>query len=152
MDASVHYKGNGEAKIYQCGLYDEESALLEQIEPGQLVKCIVRVEYQKRIMHPILGLAVRDRLGNEVMGINSEILRQELPMASGRQEYVLSFVMPELNKGEYTISIAVAKGYQMDHVQLCWLDDALIFRIKDRNYDIPGMLYIEKGNIETFQL
>lgn len=150
--SDVHFKGNGKAKIYQCGLYDNQERLIEEIEPRQLVKCIVRISYKEKIIHPILGLAVRDRLGNEIIGINSETLAQELPPAYDRQEYWLSFIMPELNKGEYTVSIAVANGYQADHVQLCWLDDALIFRVCDRKYDIPGTLYIENGSVKVFQL
>lgn len=149
---TVHYKGNGQAKIYECGLYNENDELIEVVEPKQKIKCIVRIEYEKEAMHPILGLAVRDRLGNEIIGINSETVGEELPAAHGKQEYIISFVLPELNKGEYTISIAIANGYQNDHIQMCWLDDALIFRVKDRKFDIPGMIYMEEGSIKTFQI
>lgn len=149
---TVHYKGNGQARIYECGLYNEHDELIEIVEPKQRIKCIVRIEYEKEAMHPILGLAVRDRLGNEVIGINSETVGEELPAAYGKQEYIISFVLPELNKGEYTISIAIANGYQNDHIQMCWLDDALIFRVKDRKFDIPGLIYIEEGSIKTFQI
>ena len=75
-----------------------------------------------------------------------------MPTAKGKQEYIVSFAMPELNKGQYVVTVAVADGYQEDHVQLCWLNDALVFRIPDRKYDIPGMLYLENGTVETFQL
>ena len=150
--STVHYKGNGQARIYECGLYNEYDELIEIVEPKQMIKCIVRIEYEKEAMHPILGLAVRDRLGNEIIGINSETVGEELPAACGKQEYIISFMMPELNKGEYTISIAIANGYQNDHIQMCWLDDALIFRVKDRKFDIPGLIYIEEGSIKTFQI
>lgn len=150
--STVHYKGNGQARIYECGLYNEHDELIEIVEPKQMIKCIVRIEYEKEAMHPILGLAVRDRLGNEIIGINSETVGGELPAACGKQEYIISFMMPELNKGEYTISIAIANGYQNDHIQMCWLDDALIFRVKDRKFDIPGLIYIEEGSIKTFQI
>lgn len=150
--STVHYKGNGQARIYECGLYNEYDELIEIVEPKQMIKCIVRIEYEKEAMHPILGLAVRDRLGNEIIGINSETVGEELPAACGKQEYIISFMMPELNKGEYTISIAIANGYQNDHIQMCWLDDALIFRVEDRKFDIPGLIYIEEGSIKTFQI
>ncbi len=150
--STVHYKGNGQARIYECGLYNEYDELIEIVEPKQMIKCIVRIEYEKEAMHPILGLAVRDRLGNEIIGINSETVGEELPAACGKQEYIISFMMPELNKGEYTISIAIANGYQNDHIQMCWLDDALIFRVKERKFDIPGLIYIEEGSIKTFQI
>ena len=150
--STVHYKGNGQARIYECGLYNEYDELIEIVEPKQMIKCIVRIEYEKEAMHPILGLAVRDRPGNEIIGINSETVGEELPAACGKQEYIISFMMPELNKGEYTISIAIANGYQNDHIQMCWLDDALIFRVKERKFDIPGLIYIEEGSIKTFQI
>lgn len=149
---TVHYKGNGQAKIYECGLYNERNELVENIEPKQTVKCIVHISYEQEALHPILGLTIRDRLGNEVIGINSQTMRIELPVAKGKQEYIMSFIMPELNRGEYVVSVAIANGYQDDHIQMCWLDDALVFRILDRQYDIPGMIYIEDGTIETYEL
>ncbi len=149
---SIRYKGNGQAKIYKCGLYNEENEIIEDVEPKQKVKCIVCASYEKEVLHPILGLTIKDRLGNEVFIINSETLRIELPIAKGKQEYIMSFMMPELNQGKYTVSIALANGYQNDHVQMCWLDDALIFRIPEREYDIPGMIYLEDGTIETYEI
>lgn len=150
--AGVHAKGNGQAKIYECGLFDNDGNLLEFIEPGQKVHCVIHIEYFTKIAHPILGLAIRDRLGNDAIGINSETLDSTLPPAQGKKEYIIQFALPELNKGEYTISIAVANGYQADHVQLCWLDDALVFRVRDREFDIPGMLYVDKGTIDVINL
>lgn len=149
---TVHYKGNGQAKIYKCGLYNEKNELIEIVEPRQKVKCIACICCEQEALHPILGLAIRDRLGNEVIGINSQTMGIELPAVKGKQEYILSFIMPDLNHGEYTITIAIANGYQGDHIQMCWLDDALVFRIPNRRYDIPGMIYIEDGSIETYQI
>ena len=148
--SSIKPKGNGDAKIVRCGLFDLEDNLLEYVEPGQQVKCVVHVDFYKKAGHPILGLAIRDRLGNEIIGINTETLEQTLPSAEGKREYRISFKIPELNKGEYTISIAIANGYQADHVQMCWLDDVIVYKIADRKFDIPGLLYIENGEVEIF--
>lgn len=149
---SVHYKGNGQAKIYQCGLYNEENEIVENVEPKQKVKCIANISFIEEVFHPIFGITIMDRLGNEVIGINSQTLGMELPVAKDKQQYILSFIMPELNHGEYTITIAIANGYQNDHIQLCWIDDALVFRILERQYDIPGIIYMDKGTIETYSL
>ena len=149
---SVQYKGNGQARIYQCGLYNEENEIIENVEPKQKVKCIANILFENEVFHPIFGLTIRDRLGNEVIGINSQTLEIELPVAKKKQQFILSFIMPELNHGEYTVSIAIANGYQNDHVQMCWLDDALVFRVSDREYDIPGMIYMEDGTIEIYEI
>lgn len=147
---SIKPKGNGDAKIIRCGLYDEKNNLVEYVEPGNQVKCVIHVDFLKVAGHPILGLAIRDRLGNEIIGINTETMGQTLPAAEGKREYIISFVMPELNRGEYTVSIAIANGYQADHVQMCWVDDVLVYKIADRKHDIPGMLYIENGEVQIF--
>lgn len=150
--ANIKPKGNGQARIYQCGLYDENNKLIEQVEPGEQVKCVVRVEFKKAAERPILGLAIRDRLGNEVIAINSETLNIQLPYAADKREYIMCFKMPELNKGVYTISIAIANGYQADHIQMCWVDDALVYRVTDRKYDVPGLIYIDNGTIDIFKI
>ena len=147
---TIKPKGTGDAKIVRCGLYDEENNLLEYVEPGTKVKCVVHVDFYKVAGHPILGLAIRDRLGNEIIGINTETLEQTLPAAGGKREYVISFVMPVLNKGEYTITVAIANGYQADHVQMCWMDDVLVYKVADRKHDIPGLLYIDNGEVQVF--
>lgn len=152
IPSGVRAEGNGEATIYACGLYNEKDELIDVVEPGQTVKCVVQVEFHRKEARPIIGIAVRDRLGNEAIGINSETLGIELPIASGKREYVITFRMPELNQGEYTATIAIANGYQADHVQMCWLDDVLVFRIPRRQYEIPGMLYLEQGSIDIYDI
>ena len=133
-------------------MYNEENEIIENVEPKQKVKCIANILFENEVFHPIFGLTIRDRLGNEVIGINSQTLEIELPVAKKKQQFILSFIMPELNHGEYTVSIAIANGYQNDHVQMCWLDDALVFRVSDREYDIPGMIYMEDGTIEIYEI
>lgn len=152
IDEQIKFKGNGTATIYECGLFDNNNNVIELISPRSEVHCVVRVEYKEKITHPIIGLAIRDRLGNDVIAINSQTLGVELPVADGRQEYDVSFIMPELNHGQYTVTIAIANGYQNDHIQLCWADDALLFQIPRRNYDVPGTLYLENGKVDTYQI
>ena len=112
-------------------------------------KIIIFIEYKKHIERPIIGIEVFDRLGNIILNINSETLGVQLPCGDEKVRYDLSFVVPKLNHGEYTMTVAVANGYQDDHVQLCWVDDALKFRIKQRSYDLPGFLYLDKGKVEV---
>jgi lipopolysaccharide transport system ATP-binding protein len=40
----------------------------------------------------------------------------------------LEFMMPVLQPGEYSLSVALAEGTQEDHVQQHWIHDALVFR------------------------
>lgn len=145
-------KGSGDAKIVCCGLFDKNMCTVENVEPGQSVSFISDIEFYKKTERPLYGLSIRDRLGNDIIAINSEMLHIQLPMENGRVRYKLDFTVPQLNRGVYTISAAVANGFQADHVQLCWLDDVWIFKIPDREYDLPGFLYLCEGNITVSNL
>lgn len=152
LDASVRLMGNKKAQIYGCGIFNEKDELIENIEPGTMVKFIANIEFYEKVAHPILGLAIKDRLGNDVIGINTQTLNIDLPVAEGRKQYIMSFKMPELNRGQYTITVAIASGYQQEHVQLCWADDAIVFRVLDRQYDIPGTIYLSQGEVEVLEI
>ena len=145
-------KGNGDAAVTRCALFNEGMKVLELVEPGQMVSFISHIEFYKEIERPLYGLTIRDRLGNEIVSLNSEMMNIQLPKGKGKLEYQLKFRIPPLNKGIYTISVAVANGYQEDHVQLCWLDDVWIFRVADRQYDLPVFLYIDQGEIIVTEL
>lgn len=143
----IAIKGTKEAVITHCGFFDEKGNLIENIEPLKKVTLISYVDFKNKVEHPIHGITMRDRLGNVILELNSEMLGQSLPDAEGKEEYHIEFVLPQLNKGEYTISVAVAKGYQEDHVQLCWMDDVCVFKVPERQYDLQGFLYLSEGKI-----
>ncbi len=147
VPAEIAIKGTKEAVITHCGFFDEKGNLIENIEPLQKVTLVSYVNFKNKVEHPIHGITMRDRLGNVILELNSEMLGQSLPNAEGKEEYHIEFVLPPLNKGEYTISVAVAKGYQEDHVQLCWMDDVCVFKVPERQYDLQGFLYLTEGNI-----
>lgn len=145
-------KGTGEASIQKCGLFNTQGQSVELLEPGDEVILISYVVFQHRILHPIYGFTIRDRLGNIVMEMNSEMMHRSLPKGEKIAEYQLKFQIPYLNKGEYTISVAVANGYQEEHIQLCWLDDVWIFKIADREFDLQGFLYCNRGEMRAVEI
>ena len=148
----ISIKGTKEAVITHCGLFDEKGVLVEDIEPMQKLTLISIVNFKNPVEHPIYGITMRDRLGNVVLEMNSEMMSQSLSMAKGKMKYTLEFVLPPINKGEYTLAVAVAKGYQEEHVQLCWLDDVCVFRVPKRQHDLQGFLYFTEGKIEEKSL
>lgn len=145
-------KGNREALILACGLLNKEgSKTTDILEPGDTACFAAVVEFKKKVKAPLFGITIRDRIGNVLVDINNEMIGCVLPEGKGRIEYHLSFQVPPLNKGHYTISVAVAQGEQTDHIQLCWLDDVWVFYIPDRKLDLPGLLYLDQGSIDTIQ-
>lgn len=151
--SGVKPKGSGEATILACEL--DHAATMETtevVQPGEEVAFRMRVEFKHPVKHPIIGLTIRNRLGSEVVGINSETMCCPIPQGEGIVEYEMKFTLPPLNHGQYTISPAVASGVQASHVQLCWVDDALVMQVPNRLYDIPGVNYIDSGSINAMKV
>lgn len=143
-------KGNGEAKIFKCAILNEKKEIIDIVEPHQSICCVFVVDFKVSVQRPILGMEFFDRLGNVVFSVNTEMIGAQLPEANGIVRYEFSIVVPRLNQGEYTISPGLARGYQDSHIQLCWIDDALSFKVPPREYDIPGFFYLDKGDVKVF--
>ena len=148
----ISKNGNGKAVITHCALMNDDHELLEVVEPGTWVNVVSRIEFHEHTARPLYGFTLFDRLGNVVVSLNSETIDVQLPPQDGQVEYSFRFRMPDLNHGEYTMSVAVANGFQTDHVQLCWLDDVLTFRVMQREYDLPGFLYLDHGEVSITTL
>ena len=145
-------KGNGEASIIKCAVVNEVGEITDIVEPQQKIKCVFVAQYKQKVQRPILGMEVFDRLGNVIFSVNTEMIGVQLPEASGIVRYDFSIKVPRLNQGEYTISPGLAKGYQDSHVQMCWIDDALSFKVPPRDFDIPGFFYLDNGEIEVINV
>ena len=149
VPAQITAKGNAKAVITHCALMNDNNETLDVVEPGASVSIVSRITFHEAVQRPLYGITLFDRLGNIMFSLNTEMIGVQLPPQNGQAEYRLRFRMPELNHGEYTISVAVANGFQDDHVQLCWLDDVLAFRVMRREYDLPGFFYLWQGEVEV---
>lgn len=79
----------------------------------------------------IVGFLIKDRLGQVILGDNNCVIHYDNPIhAKADKTYTVSFgsTMPYLALSEYIVSISVASGNQSEHIQHCWLHDALVFR------------------------
>ncbi len=150
--ATTPPKGNGDAIITRAAILNEKDEIVDVLEPHQNIKCVFVAEYKKHIERPILGIEVFDRLGNVIFSVNTEMVNVQLPEADGIVRYDINLKLPLLNKGEYTISPGLASGFQDSHVQMCWIDDALSFKIPPREFDIPGFFYLNKAEIEVSKI
>lgn len=88
----------------------------------------------------IMGFIVKDRLGQPIFGDNSlertaatvDLRADETVTASFR------FRMPLLAAGRYSVTLALATGSILEHVQHHWLHDALMFDVSSR---VGGVMF-----------
>jgi lipopolysaccharide transport system ATP-binding protein len=98
---------------------------------GQACEIGVVLRAHNDIATPIVGFIVKDRLGREILGDNTNLIRKELPSLSLGRRYVVTFQIdawPNLIEGEYSLTVAIADGALNDHMQCHYLHDAVIFR------------------------
>lgn len=120
---------------------------------GQGCEIGVALHAHNDIANPIVGFIVKDRLGREILGDNTDLIRKDLPSLSSGRRYVITFQMdawPNLLEGEYSLTVAIADGALNDHMQCHYLHDAVIF--KSVPVRMPGgILSVPNTKVGFFQ-
>ncbi|MBI4001970.1 MAG: ABC transporter ATP-binding protein [Nitrospira defluvii] len=144
----VHGNADGRVSLQAgdgAGMFGDRQACIEKVLfSGAAERCIHTVRARERVslrvwcktsirlMSPIVGFLVRDRLGQSLFGANVCVMRQGAPANAVEPETrfiaELEFMMPVLQAGDYSLSVALAEGTQESHVQHHWIHDALVFR------------------------
>ena len=122
--------GDGGSSIESVHFEDRHQRVLSQVEGGEIVRLVAVAKANRDIPSPIVGFFVKDRLGQHLFGTNTSIGEEESSVAvsmGGKLRAEFEFRMPYLPMGRYTIDIAVADGTYLQHVQTCWVYDALAF-------------------------
>lgn len=82
------------------------------------------------IADPTVGIAIRDRLGYEIFGVNTVTLKQPLPPLQAGERVSVQFQLPcNIGPGDYTVTAAIHAG--LDHLTACydWADRFLAFKV-----------------------
>jgi lipopolysaccharide transport system ATP-binding protein len=146
--------GLGGAKIADVRLLDKAGSPLAWIVGGEPVRLLVTCRARQAIASPIVGFMVKDRLGQVIFGDNTFLAyaRRPLNISSGACFHaVFDFAMPIMPSGDYIISVAVAEGTQVEHVQHQWIHEALAFKVHASSV-CHGLIGVPMGNIELRQL
>ncbi|MGZ9132587.1 MAG: ABC transporter ATP-binding protein, partial [Nitrospira sp.] len=130
-DASGMF-GNRQARIEKVVLADVAGRSIHTVRTRVRVSLRMWCHTSVRLLSPIVGFLVRDRLGQSLFGTNVCVGNQGTSSSAiepgTRFVADLEFMMPLLQPGEYSLSVALAEGTQEDHVQQHWIHDALVFR------------------------
>ena len=134
FDPDAPWHGHGGAIIEMAGFYawDGGGQKLTEIAGGGEVQLRVDCRAEREINRPVIGLILRDHLGQNIFGDNTylagcdtvQIVKEGEPISAA-----FRFQMPYLAKGTYSFTFAVTEGTQDDHIQLRWIEDALVMRV-----------------------
>jgi ABC-type polysaccharide/polyol phosphate transport system ATPase subunit len=141
--------GDGGALILSY-LFNNKANRLDAFQPcgGDEVVLSLKIQINRKIISPGIGVMLRDRQGNNVVSLNNYVYSKSLGVwdKDTVQTGTISFVFPHLRNGEYSVTVAISDGDQENHTQEHWIHD--MFIVKSFNaglkYEIGNILVLEK--------
>lgn len=124
--------GSGQAEIYEATMTDLDGHQPDWIEGGEDLLITARINIKAEIYAPIAGFIIKDRLGQPLLGDNTFLRYAAMPLTcrpGDSLETRFGFRLPHLRTGRYSITIALASGTLLEHVQHHWLHDAIFFDV-----------------------
>ena len=126
--------GNGHARVLGIRLLDRTGREPQTLFHGDLVTVRVSVRFDLRVESPLIGILMRNRLGEDISGSNTSVQNLRLPPAEPGRIYTVDFHLrlPVLQPGHYYLTPAVANGTHRDSVMCDFVENALNLTLKQR--------------------
>ncbi|MEJ2078707.1 MAG: ABC transporter ATP-binding protein [Acidobacteriota bacterium] len=123
-----------------------EGRVATDLRAGEQLQVLVSVQFKKPTEHPIVGITIRDRMGQEICATNSAFEGLNLPAAEAGEIMTVGFswTVPPLRPGSYSISPAVARGNIWEHQIEDWIDNAYIVNIVETGL-VYGLMKVPFG-------
>jgi lipopolysaccharide transport system ATP-binding protein len=127
--------GTGEASIQGVRLLDAQGNSVEVIGVGQSVELEVNIQINSDIPELVVGLLIKDRLGQDIFGTNTHHLNQVLYDLRGGENLTIAMAFPA-NLGVGSYSVAVALHSASNHIanNYEWRELAVIFSVVNMQY------------------
>jgi len=125
--------GHGGAVIDDTFFADADGARLDRIEGGDDVDLHIRGWATAPVARPIVGFILRDALGQNLFGDNTFTTYRDKPrpLQTGEAFHaILGFRLPFLPVGDYFLAPSIIDGTQQDHIQLHWMEGAVILSVR----------------------
>lgn len=127
--------GDGKARITKIIVKNSQNQEVDIVYIGEMISIYIEVEFLSEQSQHLIGILLRDRLGTDIIGINTYQEKIQIPKVNSGDilTYCFSFDM-NIKPGEYSISPSVA--YDQYIMQwLDWIENALIIRVVDPDKD-----------------
>jgi lipopolysaccharide transport system ATP-binding protein len=135
---SLFRHGDGRASIEQCQWCDDAGHPTKKTWVGGCYSLRVQVRYRANVAQPVLGFYLRDRLGTEVLGANTDTAGVPLEPGTPGMEQVVTFRFAlRLRPGAYTLCVALADDPATGRV-VDWVDHAQVIEVLD---PVPGRVF-----------
>ena len=129
-----HRWGNRRAEIIGIQILNTQREPCDSAEHGEPIVVRVSAAFHEDVAQPIVGIMMRNRLGEDICGINTSAEAVELPPARAGQCFTVDFnlKLPLLTAGNYHITPGVADGTHTEFVVCDMVENAIRLVLKKR--------------------
>jgi lipopolysaccharide transport system ATP-binding protein len=131
--------GTGKATITDfCYVTADGNHRLNCLDAHDPIVFYVKIKANTTLQNPCFGYMLKNSNGLCVFSIESDSLLlslESLPPLEAETHYLLqmSFQLPPLKSGEYTVDLALADGLGVNHQQCHWTYDSHVFSVVNPN-------------------
>ncbi len=136
--------GNGKLSIAAVELL-HNGVITYHIAPGVELCVTVKVQVEESVGEFCIGISIRDRYGNVMVGTNTELLKSNPHTVKDTKFLRAQFYFPTLNigPGSYTVSVALHDSYSHVVANYDWWDKAALFEVVGSPSDeVVGCCYM----------
>jgi lipopolysaccharide transport system ATP-binding protein len=128
--AATNRHGDGSSEILDVTILDESQLPCGTVASGESVTIRIRTRFRRRVVEPMVGILIRNRIGMEIYGTNTKIEQVDLGSFEPGEELDIDFQFAcWLTPQHYTVTVATQYSDGSSHD---WLDDVLSFEVLSR--------------------
>src|SRR5260370_11660109 len=128
--------GDGRAEIMQIETLGANWQPTTVWRSGEAVQVRVSVKFKREVVNPVIGILIRNRIGLDVYGTNTELEKVTLGTRTAGETVRITFRFNcELCPQDYTLTIA---SHDPDGTRHDWLEEAVMISVADSRYTAGG--------------
>lgn len=122
--------GNKKIEILKVVMLNEKNEPCDSFVSGVNVVISIEVKVHEEILNPTFGIAIRDRLGNDIFGINNYLLKVDFGTLQKDNLYSIKYSM-KLDIGVNVYSLTVACHSGLNHIteNYDWISCVQTFKV-----------------------
>ena len=142
--AQLHRHGTGEGRIVSVEILNSRLEPIHFASFREEITFRFVVEYMADVPESGLGFFIRDRYGNDIIGINTFEEQKQIRACKKGDRLQIDFQLPlSLRPGSYSVS----PGFAYDRKEaryLDWIDNAAVFQMRppEGGAEIHGFVYV----------
>lgn len=121
--------GNRKMEITKVEIENARGQVTETFVSGEEVAIAIEATAHSDVENPTFGILIRDRLGNDIFGINNYSMEMSVGKIARGEKIRVRYKLP-LNLGPNIYNLTVAAHSDHTHVQdsYDWINNAVVFR------------------------